>query len=148
LSYTTFSLSNLRLNSHTMRSTGSVTVTVDVKNAGSRHGDEVVQLYIHDPVASISQPVRRLRDFQRVTLDPGQAKSVKVTLDRNGVGFYDGHDGHSHRGRQLRRQHWHAPLPHRLEPRERRRAVQARRATLCAEDRLKNLSGILTVFLD
>jgi beta-glucosidase len=90
LSYTTFSVSNLRLSSHTMRANGAgVTATVDVKNTGSRRGDEVIQLYIHDPVASISQPVRRLRDFQRVTLDPGQTKTVKFVLDSSDVGFYD-----------------------------------------------------------
>ena len=53
------------------RATGSVTASVDVTNTGARAGDEVVQLYIHDPVASISQPVRRLRGFERVTLAPG-----------------------------------------------------------------------------
>jgi len=90
LSYTTFSLSGLKLNTRTMRADGAgITATVNVKNTGSRSGDEVVQLYIHDPVASISQPVRRLRDFQRVTLDPGQTKSVKFTLDSSDVGFYD-----------------------------------------------------------
>ena len=52
-------------------------------------GDEVVQLYIHDPVASISQPVRRLRGFERVTLEPGQSRTVSFTLDRSDFGFYD-----------------------------------------------------------
>ena len=54
-----------------------------------RAGDEVVQLYLHDPVASISQPVRRLRGFERVTLDPGQSKTVTFTIDRSDFGFYD-----------------------------------------------------------
>jgi beta-glucosidase len=90
LSYTTFQVSNLRLSSSTMRSNGAgITATVDVKNTGSRRGDEVVQLYINDPVASISQPVRRLRDFQRVSLDSGETRSVKFTLDASDVGFYD-----------------------------------------------------------
>jgi beta-glucosidase len=90
LSYTTFSISNLSLSSQTMRANGAgITATADVKNTGSRRGDEVVQLYIHDPVASISQPVRRLRDFQRVSLEPGETKSVKFTLDASDVGFYD-----------------------------------------------------------
>jgi beta-glucosidase len=89
LSYTTFAVSNLSLSSHTMRSTGRVTASVDVKNTGSRSGDEVVQLYIHDPVATISQPVRRLRGFHRVTLDPGQTTTVSFELDRSDVGFYD-----------------------------------------------------------
>jgi beta-glucosidase len=89
LSYTTFSISNLELSSTTMPSSGSVKASVNVTNTGSRAGDEVVQLYIHDPVASISQPVRRLRAFDRVTLAPGETKTVSFTLDRNDVGFYD-----------------------------------------------------------
>ena len=60
-----------------------------VANTGSRKGDEVVQLYLHDPVASISQPIRRLRGFERVTLDPGQARTVSFTLDKSDFGFYD-----------------------------------------------------------
>ena len=73
LSYTTFSVSNLHLSSTTMSPNGHITATVDVQNTGSRAGDDVVQLYIHDPVASIVQPVRRLRGFQRVTLEPGRS---------------------------------------------------------------------------
>jgi hypothetical protein len=61
----------------------------DVANTGSRAGDEVAQLYIGDPVASISQPVRRLRGFQRVTLEPGATTTVSFTLDRGDFGFYD-----------------------------------------------------------
>jgi beta-glucosidase len=90
LSYTTFSMSNLRLSSNTLNSKGgSISASVDVKNTGSRAGDEVAQLYIHDPVASISQPVRRLRGFERVTLDPNQTTTVTWKLDRSDVGFYD-----------------------------------------------------------
>ena len=89
LSYTTFDISNLTLSSHTMRANRSVTASVDVKNTGTRRGDEVVQLYIHDQVATISQPVRRLRGFQRVTLAPGQTTTVSFELDRSDVGFYD-----------------------------------------------------------
>src|SRR3954466_8740147 len=89
LSYTTFKMSNLKLSSTSMPANGSVKVSVDVTNTGTRTGDEVAQLYIHDPVASISQPVRRLRGFQRVTLDPGQSTTVSWTLDRSDVGFYD-----------------------------------------------------------
>ena len=89
LSYTTFKVSNLRLSSHTMSPGGSIRASVDVTNAGTRAGDDVAQLYIHDPVASISQPVRRLRAFQRVTLDPGQTTTVSFTLNATDVGFYD-----------------------------------------------------------
>src|SRR3989442_2221394 len=72
-----------------MSSNGNVKASVDVTNTGRRSGDEVVQLYIHDPVASISQPVRRLRAFERVTLAAGETKTVSFTLDRDDVGFYD-----------------------------------------------------------
>ena len=89
LSYTTFDVSNLRLSGSRVSGRGRITATVDVKNTGGRAGDEVVQLYLHDPVASISQPVRRLRGFERVTLAPGEQTSVSFTLDRSDFGFYD-----------------------------------------------------------
>lgn len=89
LSYTTFEVTNLRLSSSSVSRNGSLTASVDVANTGGREGDEVVQVYIHDPVASISQPVRRLRGFERVTLEPGQTRTVTFTLDRSDFGFYD-----------------------------------------------------------
>ncbi len=89
LSYTTFEVSNLQLSSSSVSRKGSLKASVSVKNTGSRQGDEVVQLYIHDPVASISQPVRRLRGFERVTLSPGQTRTVTFTLDKSDFGFYD-----------------------------------------------------------
>jgi beta-glucosidase len=89
LSYTTFSVTNLHLDTQTVSKHGEVTATVDVTNTGAKAGDDVVQLYIHDPVASISQPVRRLRGFQRVTLAPGQTLPVSFTLDASDWGFYD-----------------------------------------------------------
>jgi beta-glucosidase len=89
LSYTTFDVSNLRLSSSSVSRNGSLTASVDVANTGGRKGDEVVQLYIHDPVASISQPVRRLRGFERVTLEPGEKRTVTFRLDRSDFGFYD-----------------------------------------------------------
>jgi beta-glucosidase len=89
LSYTTFSITNLQLSSSGVSRHGHVSASVTVTNTGTRAGDEVVQLYIHDPVASISQPVRRLRGFERVTLTPGQSRTVTFTLDRSDFGFYD-----------------------------------------------------------
>ncbi|MDF2753075.1 MAG: beta-glucosidase BglX [Gaiellaceae bacterium] len=90
LSYTTFEISNLQLSSSSVSRHGSIKASVTVRNTGSRVGDEVVQLYIHDPVASISQPVRRLRGFERVTLTPGQTpRTVTFTLDKSDFGFYD-----------------------------------------------------------
>jgi beta-glucosidase len=89
LSYTSFAISDLTLNATSVGSRGRIKASVKVTNTGDRAGDEVVQLYLHDPVASISQPVRRLRGFERVTLAPGKARTVSFTLDRNDWGFYD-----------------------------------------------------------
>src|SRR4051794_26627264 len=89
LSYTTFTVDNLRLSTHSVSRHGTVSVSMDVTNTGKTRGDDVAQLYIHDPVASISQPVRRLRGFQRVTLDPGQKQTVTFNLDKSDFGFYD-----------------------------------------------------------
>jgi beta-glucosidase len=89
LSYTTFEVSDLRLSAPTVARDGSLRASVTVTNTGRRRGDEVVQLYLHDPVARISQPVRRLRGFERVTLSPGASRTVTFTLDRSDFGFYD-----------------------------------------------------------
>ena len=89
LSYTTFSVTNLRLDRTSVGPNGRVRASVDVTNTGTARGDEVVQLYLHDPVASISQPVRRLRGFERVTLAPGATRTITFTLDRSDFGFYD-----------------------------------------------------------
>jgi beta-glucosidase len=89
LSYTTFEVSNLRLSSTSVSRNGSLSASVDVTNTGGRAGDEVVQLYLHDPVASISQPIRRLRGFERVTLGPGETRTVTFTLNKSDFGFYD-----------------------------------------------------------
>jgi beta-glucosidase len=89
LSYTKFSVTNLRLSTRSVSRKGTVTASMDVTNTGDRKGDDVAQLYIHDPVASISQPVRRLRGFQRVTLGPGDKQTVSFNLDKSDFGFYD-----------------------------------------------------------
>src|SRR4051812_1954806 len=89
LSYTTFTVGGLRLSSPTVSRNGSVRATVRVTNTGTRTGDDVVQLYIHDPVASIEQPIPRLRGFTRVTLRPGQSRTVSFTLTKNDFGFFD-----------------------------------------------------------
>jgi beta-glucosidase len=90
LSYTTFKVSNLRLSSPTMNARhGTVLASVDVTNTGTRTGDEVAQLYIHPVATSLSQPVRRLVGFQRVTLTPGQTTRVTWPLTGTDVGYYD-----------------------------------------------------------
>jgi beta-glucosidase len=89
LSYTTFDVSNLTLSRTSVSPHGSLTASMKVTNTGQVAGDDVVQLYLHDPVASISQPVRRLRGFQHVTLAPGESRTVTFTVDRSDFGFYD-----------------------------------------------------------
>jgi beta-glucosidase len=89
LSYSTFEITNLRLSQTQVNGNGKVDAMVDVKNVAGPAGDEVVQLYLHDPVASISQPVRRLRGFERVTLAPGEMKTVTFKIDKSDFGFYD-----------------------------------------------------------
>jgi beta-glucosidase len=90
MSYTKFAISNVTVSRKTMNAkTGTVVVSATVKNTGTKTGDEVPQLYINDPVAAITQPVRRLRGFERVTLAPGKSKRVSWTLGRKDVGYYD-----------------------------------------------------------
>jgi beta-glucosidase len=80
-SYTSFELSDLRLDrTHVPTDGGEIVVTVDVTNTGARQGDEVVQLYAHDPEATVARPVLELRGFRRVELAPGERRSVSFTL--------------------------------------------------------------------
>ncbi|MGQ5639015.1 MULTISPECIES: fibronectin type III-like domain-contianing protein [unclassified Streptomyces] len=59
-----------------------------VRNSGDRAGDEVVQLYVHDPVARLVQPVRRLRGFRRITLHPGASSTISFRLGAEDLGFW------------------------------------------------------------
>ncbi len=89
LSYTTFSLSTPQLSSTRVSPNGPLTVTEKIANTGSVAGDDVVQLYLHESYTSILQPVEKLEGFQRVTLAPGQTKTVTFTLGRQNFGFYN-----------------------------------------------------------
>jgi beta-glucosidase len=89
LSYTTFALSNLHLSASSVSTSGRLTVSADLTNTGAVAGDDVAQLYIHEDGTSILQPVRRLEGFQRVTLAPGQTKTVTFTLGPGNIGFYN-----------------------------------------------------------
>ena len=80
LSYTTFKLESAKVDPPRIGVAGTATVTVDVTNTGARSGDEVVQLYVHDRVASVTRPVKELRGFERVSLAPGERKTVRFTL--------------------------------------------------------------------
>jgi beta-glucosidase len=80
LSYTSFRLGEPRLSATAIGAGDSVEVEVVVENIGDRRGDETVQLYVRDEISSVTRPVKELRAFQRVTLDPGEAKTVTFTL--------------------------------------------------------------------
>jgi beta-glucosidase len=82
LSYTSFSFSNLRVSKPEVRVGESTEVLVDVENTGRRAGDEVAQLYIHQRYGSASRPVRELKGFERITLAPGQKRTVRFTLGK------------------------------------------------------------------
>lgn len=93
LSYTTFDIDAPRLSAgevtaDALRAGATVEVAVTVTNTGTRKGDEVVQLYVHDLAAGLAQPVRRLRGFQRVTLDPGKNRTVRFRLGAEDLGFW------------------------------------------------------------
>lgn len=93
LSYTTFKLSNLRLSASTLTSDDSLTVTVNVCNTGRRAGAETVQLYIHDNASSVDRPVKELKGFAKVFLQPGERKDVNIIIGRDALSFYDEEQG-------------------------------------------------------
>lgn len=87
LSYSTFSYSEPRLSSAEMAKDGSIVVTCDVTNTGSREAKEVAQLYVRDLVGSLARPVKELKDFQKISLKPGETKTVVFTLPASALGF-------------------------------------------------------------
>jgi beta-glucosidase len=89
LTYTKFSYDNLKIESPKISADGTLRVTADVQNTGKREGTEVVQLYVHDRVAPTSRPVRELKGFERVTLAPGEHKTVEFSVRANDLGSYD-----------------------------------------------------------
>lgn len=89
LSYTTFRYSGLRVSPSQASRDGSVSVSVQVENTGTRAGAEVVQLYVHDQEASVKRPSKELRGFQRVELSPKEKRAVTFTLPAADLAFYD-----------------------------------------------------------
>lgn len=89
LSYTSFTYSNFKLSSKKMDTGGQFTAEVTVQNTGKRAGDEVVQLYVHDVEASVKRPVKELRGFSRISLEPGEKKTVRFTVPAGKLAFYD-----------------------------------------------------------
>ena len=89
LSYTKFTYSNLKINPTRQKADGAVTVTLDVTNTGSREGVEIVQLYTRDLVSSVTTYEKNLRGFARVSLRPGETKSVPFTLTPPDLSLWD-----------------------------------------------------------
>jgi beta-glucosidase len=93
LSYTTFSIANLRVSASQVKVGQSVTVAADVTNTGRVAGDEVVQLYIHQKAGSDSRPLRELKGFERITLQPGETKTVTFHLGPDELGYWSTNAG-------------------------------------------------------
>jgi beta-glucosidase len=89
LSYTSFSIAAPVVEQSELAPGGQITVSTTVTNTGKRRGDEVVQLYIHQRAGRASRPVRLLQGFQRVTLEPGEARKVSFTLDESNVRYWN-----------------------------------------------------------
>lgn len=89
LSYTTFAYSTPVVSPARITTDGKATVSVTVTNTGKRAGDEIVQLYIHDLVSSVTRPIKELKDFRRVSLAPGESKTVEFVITPDKLWFYD-----------------------------------------------------------
>jgi len=89
LSYTSFKLSNLKIEPERVKRTGKISIKVDIENTGNRSGEEVVQLYVNDIVASITRPVKELKGFKRIALEPAETRIVEFELPAETLGFYD-----------------------------------------------------------
>ena len=91
LSYTHFTYSNLKVSAPSVRSDGEVEVSFDLANSGARPGSEVAQFYTHQQKSAVVQPIKSLRAFQRVTLQPGETRHLQFKLPVHELAFYDVH---------------------------------------------------------
>jgi beta-glucosidase len=89
LSYTQFAYSDLKLSAGTMGPHGNIKVAITVSNIGKAEGEEIVQLYLRDLVASVSRPVIELKDFKKIKLKPGEKKTIQFVVDKNKLSFYN-----------------------------------------------------------
>jgi beta-glucosidase len=89
LSYTTFDYTNMHLSANQIAGNGRVTVSVDVQNSGQRAGDEVVQLYVHEANAPVKRPKEQLQGFERISLKPGEKKTVTFPLPVEQISYWD-----------------------------------------------------------
>ncbi len=89
LSYTKFTYSNLKLSQNRTSATGEIDVSFDLQNTGSRAGSEVAQMYVHQEKSNVVQPIKSLRGFQRIALEPGTSKHVTLALPASQLSYYD-----------------------------------------------------------
>ena len=89
LSFTTFSYSNVKLSSSTLKKDATLTVRVQVRNSGKRPGEEVVQLYAQFPKSAVERPLKELKGFQRISLKPGEAKTVQIPLKAESLAWWN-----------------------------------------------------------
>ena len=89
LSYTQFKYSNLKLSKERTNTIGEVNVSFDLDNSGSRAGSEVAQMYVHQVKSNVVQPIKSLRGFQRVVLEPGETKHITLALPASQLSYYD-----------------------------------------------------------
>jgi beta-glucosidase len=89
LSYTTFGYSGLRLSEKKMKADENIIVSMELTNTGPCEGEEIVQLYLHDLVASVARPVMELKDFQKVKLEAGETRTLRFIIDREKLSFYN-----------------------------------------------------------
>jgi len=88
LSYTTFSYSNLRKSNESFNENGKINFKIDVKNTGTREGEEVVQWYLHDLFGSLVRPVRELKGFNKISLKPNETKTISFTVDKKTISYF------------------------------------------------------------
>lgn len=89
LSYTTFRYSELMLTDTVMQQEGNITLSVNITNTGKVAGEEVVQLYLRDRVASLVRPMKELKGFEKIYLNPGETRTVRFTIDAEKISFYN-----------------------------------------------------------
>lgn len=89
LCYTTFKYNDLKLSSKEITQNDKLTVTLNVKNTGKVKGSEVIQLYVRDLQSSVDRPMKELKSFKKVGLNPGEEKTVEMIIDKSALSFFD-----------------------------------------------------------
>lgn len=89
LSYTTFQYSNMVTSADKLDKNGEMTISIDIKNTGSRAGDEVVQLYVRHLKSKVERPIEELKGFKRITLNPGETQTIKIKLPASTLAYWD-----------------------------------------------------------